>query len=118
MSLTREQILNADDVRREKVTVPEWGGEVFVRTMTADERDEYEQERAEARGDDPKQNLKGVRAALVARTVCDEQGNALFTEEDVDALGKKSAKAMSRVFNKSAKLNLLTDSDIAELAGK
>jgi len=118
MSLTREQILQADDRKVVPVNTPEWGGQVFVRSMTADERDEYEQDRAEAKGDDADKNLKGVRASLVARTLCDEQGDLLFTEDDVAALGKKSAKAMSRVFNAAAKLNLLTDSDIAELAGK
>lgn len=32
--LTREQILQSDDLPRETVQVPEWGGEVQVTTQT------------------------------------------------------------------------------------
>ena len=32
--LTKEAILAADDLPREKVDVPEWGGEVYVRALT------------------------------------------------------------------------------------
>ncbi len=42
MSLTAEQILAADDMGLKKVTVPEWGGDVFIRVMSVGERDEYE----------------------------------------------------------------------------
>ncbi len=33
--LSKEAILSADDLPREIVSVPEWGGQVYVRTMTA-----------------------------------------------------------------------------------
>ncbi len=39
--LTREQILQSDDLPRETVQVPEWGGEVQVRTMTGTDRDAF-----------------------------------------------------------------------------
>ena len=42
MLLTRDKILSADDIRSERVKVPEWGGEVIVREMTGAERDEWE----------------------------------------------------------------------------
>ena len=32
--LTKSQILEADDIKHESVFVPEWGGKVFVQTMT------------------------------------------------------------------------------------
>ena len=40
--LTREQILQSDDLPCETVPVPEWGGEVQVRTMTGTDRDAFE----------------------------------------------------------------------------
>ena len=33
MALTKAQILSADDLPREEVSVPEWGGSVLVSTM-------------------------------------------------------------------------------------
>ena len=41
MSL-KEQILKADDLPKEKVNVPEWNVDVYVRALTAAERDGYE----------------------------------------------------------------------------
>ena len=35
MSLSRQNILEADDLKRRSVRVPEWGGEVYVRELTA-----------------------------------------------------------------------------------
>ena len=40
--LSKEAILAADDLPREKVNVPEWGGEVLVRTMSGTDRDAFE----------------------------------------------------------------------------
>ena len=40
--LTREQILKADDMTTERVPVPEWGGEVLVKSLTGRQRDEFE----------------------------------------------------------------------------
>ena len=33
MALTREQILEADDLPTESLDVPEWGGEVLIRAL-------------------------------------------------------------------------------------
>ena len=40
--LSKEAILAADDLPREIVSVPEWGGQVCVRTMTGTDRDAFE----------------------------------------------------------------------------
>ena len=39
--LTREQILQSDDLPRETVPVPEWGGSVRIRTLSGADRDGY-----------------------------------------------------------------------------
>jgi hypothetical protein len=44
MALNKDQILHADDLPRREVQTPEWGGSVFVRALTGDERDSYEGE--------------------------------------------------------------------------
>ena len=40
--LTKEQMLAADDIKSERVEVPEWGGDVMVRGLTGTQRDAWE----------------------------------------------------------------------------
>lgn len=102
--LTREQILQCDDLPKETVKVPEWGGEVQVRTMTGTDRDAFEASLI-SKEVGKEGRLENVRARLVSLAVCDESGNRLFGDEDVAALGAKSAKALDRVFAVAQRLN-------------
>ena len=115
--LTREAILQADDLPRELVEVPEWGGALYVRALTGAERDAFEQSIVETRGKNTRMNLRNIRARLVALTVVDEDGNRLFSDDDVEALGRKSAAALNRVFEVAQRLSGLRPEDVEELAG-
>ncbi|KPK67836.1 MAG: hypothetical protein AMJ84_12280 [Acidithiobacillales bacterium SM23_46] len=99
--LSKEQILQADDLRREAVVVPDWDGSVFVQTMTGIDRDAFELSLTK----DGKASIENMRAKLCARTIVDENGNRLFTEDDVEALGKKSGTALDRIFEVAQRLN-------------
>lgn len=103
--LNRDQILESVDLRREEVEVPEWGGTVLVSEMTGVQRDAYE---AGLFGDDRKVDLRNARARLVAACLIDPDGNPLFTDKDVEALGRKSAAALDRVCAAAQRLNLMT----------
>ncbi len=112
--LNKNDILNADDLPKELVEVPEWGGEVYVRTMSGTERDTFE---ATIMGEDySERNYRNVRATLCSLTMVDEEGNRLFTDNEVGALGKKSAAALQRVFNVAQRLNGLSNEDVDDLA--
>lgn len=108
--LSRAQILGAFDLPTRRVEVPEWGGHVFVRMLTAGERDEFEA--AQQSGGNPHKDL---RARLAAATVCDESGELLFTAQDVPALTAKAGRALDRIFAAAAKHNGITAADIEEL---
>lgn len=110
-ALTKQQILEASDLKKEKVEVPEWGGYVFVRTLTGAEFDQYERSIIEGR----KVNLSNVRAKLASRTIVDDDGKRLFTEAEAKALGGKSAKALDRVYDVAARLNGVGPKDVEEL---
>lgn len=114
MALTSEAILGADDLPRRKVSIPEWKGDVWVRTMTGAQRDELEL-RAMG-GPNAAQNLKNIRAWMAAQTICDASGRLLFAANDIDALGKKSGAALDRVFEEAQKLNNLGKDDLEEIA--
>lgn len=113
--LTREQILQAQDLRTEEVPVPEWGGSVLVRGMTGAERDAFEASIVEMHGKNSQVNMANVRAKLAARTIVDEAGERLFTEKDIEALGKKNATALQRIFEVAQRLSGIGQSDIEEL---
>lgn len=114
--LTRDAILTANDLPTEDVPVPEWGGEVRVRTMTGAERDAYETR--VAGGGEGKRNLANIRAGLVALTLVDDQGETLFKKDDVERLGMKSAKALDRVADVAMRLAGLSDEDAKKLAAE
>lgn len=111
--LNREAILAVQDVKDETITVPEWGGEVRVRAMTADARDAFEQDAYIAARD--KKPLTSLRARIVARCVIDEQGALLFTDADVEVLGKKSAAALDRIYDVVLRMNAMRQEDIKDL---
>lgn len=111
-SLTKEQILSADDTGLLPLHVPEWGGTVFVRVMTVGERDSYE-------NDWMVNKTKGVdnfRSKFLQRVLCDDKGELLFKPEEIGQLAKKSARVTIRVWEAAMKHNALTDDDVEELA--
>lgn len=112
--LTREQILSADDRKRETVQVPEWGGEVSVSNMCGSDRDAFEESII---GSDGKPTLRDMRAKLVARCIVDESGSRIFSDEDVTALGRKSAAALDRCARVAQRLNLIGDKELEEIKG-
>lgn len=114
MLLTKAEILAAADVPHEEVDVPEWGGMVRVQTMTGEARDRYEQAVFDSKSG--KARLENIRAKLVAASIVDENGDLVFSDEDIKALGRKSAKALDRVFEAARRLSGLTDQDVEELA--
>lgn len=113
--LTRDQILAIKDIVKEEVEVPEWGGSVFVRTMTGTERDALENSVVIQKGKKRTTNMENFRAKVVAHSVCDEKGDLLFTEADIEALSQKSSSALQRLFDVAARLSGLTAEDAEEL---
>lgn len=112
--LTRDMILSAADRKPVPVNVPEWGGQVFVRTMSGVELIAY-QERFVGKDDQSEAAMVG----LIASTTCDESGNLLFSMDDVPQLSKRNSVALLRIFFETRKLNpAISDAELEKLAGK
>lgn len=109
--ITRDQILEAEDLGFEEVEVPEWGGSVRVRAMTGTERDSFESEIYEIKGEDTKFNRENFRARLLVRTLADESNNRLFDDKDIAVLGRKSARVLDRLFAVAQRLNGMSAAD-------
>jgi len=124
MVLDAQQILTAQDLGVVLVDVPEWGGQVFVRMVNGQERDEFEARQlhqnqhvdAEEDSEDAYvQRLANFRARLAALTISDKNGKPLFTADQAEALGEKNAAALCRVYNVACELNGFTQADVGEL---
>jgi len=114
--LTKDQILNADDLKTERVFVKEWGGEVILRTMKAYERDQFEDSMFKGRGKNRQENMENLRARFLALIIVDEKGKRMFTSgQDIKMLGGKSAAALDFLFTKGRELNGMSDADVEEL---
>jgi len=115
--LTRDLILQADDLLVETVEVPEWGGVVRIRGLTGAERDDFEVSVVEQRGKKTRLNMQNFRAKLVVRAAINGDGQRLFSDRDAALLGRKSAAALQRVFEIAQRLSGLSDQDVEELVG-
>jgi hypothetical protein len=117
--ITKQQILAATNLPIEPVDVPEWGGTVHVRTMSGTERDAFEQTMIalKAGGGKGATDLSNIRARLAVRTLCDADGTRLFIDDDAEALGQTSGRALDRVFGVAQRLNGMTAEDVKELVG-
>lgn len=113
MTLSREDILGADDLKHEVVQCPEWGGDVIVWEMNGKERDEFEMS-FETEEDEPPNNVN-VRARLAAISIRGDDGRRLFTWEDVEQLGTKSGKALTRVIKVAQRLSAVSEEEIDEI---
>lgn len=114
--LTRQQILDASDMVSEVVAVPEWGGEVKVRSITGAERDGFEASLVVGTGRRAKTTLVNARAKLVALACVAPDGGQLFGPADVEALGRKSGAALDRVFEVAQRLGGLAPNAIEDAA--
>lgn len=117
MGLIGSEILTADDLPRKCVDCPEWGGQVWVRTLNGDDLVEL-QDSFSGMGSPDK---KDVFARTIVATACNESGEPLFenTPEIIAALRRKSAKVLLRLFNISRELNGIDEAEtVPELAKK
>jgi hypothetical protein len=115
--LTRQAILEAQDIGREVVAVPEWGGAVLMRGLTGRERDLFEASLVRMRSSGGvAQSLDNIRARLVAMSAIGEDGERLFEDRDVRLLGEKSAAALDRLFDVARRLSGLTEGDVKAIA--
>lgn len=109
--LSRESILAAKDFDYKDVEVPEWGGTVRLRGLSAAERDNFEATLAQT------QDLSNLRSRLVVLALIDEEGNRLFKDSEAKALGEKNALVVMRLFELVRELSGMSDEDLQEAQG-
>jgi hypothetical protein len=106
LGLTREQILAARrDRKPQRFEVPEWGGDVFIRVLSAADQMDLAKE-----GDDP----SDTPIKVLVRSLVSEEGEPLFTDVDAAELAKEDWPVIMRVFQEAAHLNGLSTKELDE----
>jgi hypothetical protein len=109
MALSKAAILAAKDTKlSEALPVPEWGGEVYIKTLSGTERDAFEDAYAENK-------MKAFRCRFLVLTLCDDAGQRLFEDGDVGELGQKSSVVINRLFEAAWKHNAFTNEAVESL---
>lgn len=114
MGLSKSSILAAinaaADIKVEKLAVPEWKTDVYLKVLSGTERDAFEAAYTD-------QKMNNFRVRFLVLTLCDDTGERLFDDEQVTLLGKRSALVINRLFEASWKLNMLSQ-EAVDAAGE
>jgi hypothetical protein len=113
--LSADAFLDTDDLDIVPMPLPDKYGQdcgFYVRNLTGDDRSEIERQFA---GRDAKQDPRNFRAAVLIRCVCNEAGQAVFTEAHRDRLMRKAAGTLEPLFEKACAVNGFTKKDVEEL---
>jgi len=110
----RDQIMKAKDISGELMEIKEWGVKVEIRTMTARQR-----ARVMENAIDPvtgKSSISIIYPEIAIACVFDtESGEAVFTNDDKDALLEKSGAVLEKIASKAMTLSGLTEEASASL---
>lgn len=123
MGALRDAILAADDLPRERIDTPEWepfgAPFVFVQGLSGEEREQWERSLTIVIDGErvPNRNVKHVRARFAVRVTVDENGERIFEDTDIEALDKKSAAALQRIFQEGRRISGMLTPDELEAEG-
>jgi len=109
--ITRDAIFAAKDLPLEPVEVPEWGGTVYVRTMSGVERDNFDTKVMRRSRNGADFDIKGLRVQVVILTACNEEGELLFSDKDNEELSKKNSLVLDRICNAARRVNGILGGD-------
>jgi hypothetical protein len=109
MALDRAAIIGMAKPRIVTIFVPEWGGDVCLREITAGQRDQWDAWQIENEG---AARYANIRARLLVLTICDEQGVRLFGDNDIAVVSGLPAMSIDKLWDASCKLVGLRPEDV------
>lgn len=117
--LSVDEILAVKDIPAHDEYVPEWGGWIHLIGLDGKEASQFSKRMVKiVNGKPVSHGLDNFMAKLLAESIRDPQTNQrMFTVEQVEALGKKSAKVLKRLSDKAAELSGMGE-DAKEAAEK
>lgn len=113
----RERIKAANVRKPLKVHVKEWNLDVYVRVMSVGERDDWELAWIDIRNKGV-EKFRNFRAFYLVRTLCDENGERIWKDDETDEVATLDGSVMGELFDVAQKHNKLSEADVVELAGE
>lgn len=113
-ALSKEQILSADNYRREQVEMPEWGGHVFVTAVSAADWMDFQDEAAKDRDTEKGFSTAPWVGRMLVRTIVDGNGARIFGDDDGPGLMRLPLKVINRLYRAADKLNDFTGRGVKE----
>jgi hypothetical protein len=98
MTLSKEAFAKQIPLPQKEVFLPELGGTVIIRGFTAKQRSEHENSFIVNGRPNARRQLQR-REKLIAQTACDEQGNLIFDDGDLDMIGRLPAVVIEPLFD-------------------
>ena len=115
--LSKQQIIDADDLGIVEVEVPEWGGSVLVRPLTAKQRGQFQATLVDQRQGGRTLRLQEIHIRLCGLSIVDGDGKRIFSDAELAILGGKSSAALQHIFEEASRLSGLSEEQVEELAG-
>jgi len=127
ITLTRDEILQFDDFEYTYEPVPEWTPRgqaepvlARIRSLSADEASAYQKSISKVKRNpqtgqvETELDLSEMKVRLVALSLCDAQGKRLFTDDELRLLGRKSERAIHRLFEACTKFSRVGPEGVEE----
>lgn len=111
----RDKILNQPTLEMIKVWVSDWQSHVYLKPLSIKEHEAWESVILNEDGTTNKSI--SLKASMVVASCYDENGDKVFTEKDLEALGEQAAGPINKLFAKCSKINAISKSDVEELEG-
>lgn len=125
--LSREQILEAKDIKFKDIEVPEWGGTIRIKQLSAKEYNDITMSMVNIRKMAAKQisrknpddvedainetAVKNQKILLIVKSVVDENMKPLFTEADMELLYQKNTNVVDKIIAEIEEFNSVSTED-------
>ena len=109
-----EEILSLDDIKKEIVSVPEWGKDITVVSMSAEERSDIEKRWGSKKN--AEQHPAEFKHDVLSLSVKKDNGEPWGTADQFKQLMKKNGKAIDRLFDAALKVSGYTKEAVEEIA--
>jgi hypothetical protein len=108
--LTFDDIIACLDTPVVKIYVSNWNGSVFLKLLSAFEREKWESfAQKELKLGTP---TGLIRSTLISKCLCDASGRLIVT--DIKQLATKNAAVIDMLFKEILKINLLSDDSVSD----
>lgn len=113
MNPSIEDVLGLDDVKKETVAIPEWGKDITVVSMSAEERSDIEKRWGKKNAE---QHPAEFKHDILSLSVKKDDGTPWGTPEQFKQLMRKNGKAIDRLFDAALRVSGYTKEAVEDIA--